>query len=129
VRRALPIAIIALSLAAATAGAGRRDTIPFVVDAANGHASGSLGDTREDPDPHAYLRCEVVSAPGASSFANCFACNVKECVGGWSYDPEIVDTVRSLSSNGALAFFWTTPSLELTSISVYTGSQYTPVQP
>jgi hypothetical protein len=126
-KRIITIAIIALSLAATSALAGTKVYAWLTIDMNSRFASGALGDVRAEPDPDAYLSCYSVGLPGISN-GGCFACNAKDCVFAYTFEPEVVAAIRSLDSNTGVSFEWLA-SGELKYLWSEAGSQFTPIEP
>lgn len=92
-------ALLAISLAATSAVAGRKLAWPVTIDLTNRSASGNFGDTRAAPDSTSYLACAAFTSVESTpySYAVCSGATPTASFYCYSYAPELVAAVRTQS--------------------------------
>jgi len=126
-RFAIALSAVNLIVAAGSASAGTGQSSTDVVVMTNLRvANGGVNAARHTADDVQYIYCRAFSQPGSPTQGYCYARD-KSWIGAYctTTDPEMVDTIRSVTSSAFLSFGWSDTGA-CAFLSVTNGSPYAP---
>lgn len=106
VRFIIALAALPILCVGAYAYAGAKYVFPVTVNAANQHAQGSLGSTRNSADAGTYIGCYVTAQPGSSTSATCYAKDPTSHGNCFTTNSAMVAAVESVQGDSWISFDW-----------------------